>query len=201
MSKIKVCGLSRRDDIKAVNEARPDFCGFIIEVKKSSRCVSREKVKELKKELHPDIIPVGVFVDAPVELVAELLKDGMIEMAQLHGKEDERYIEELREITEKPLIKAFSIKKKEDMEEALQSSADYILLDQGSGGTGKTFDWSLVPRIERPFFLAGGLGEENLKQAIETLNPWAVDLSSSLETAGKKDREKILRAVELVRSV
>lgn len=201
MSKIKVCGLSRRDDIKAVNEARPDFCGFIIEVKKSSRCISREKVKELKKELHPDIIPVGVFVDAPVELVAELLKDGMIEMAQLHGKEDERYIERLREITEKPLIKAFSIKTKEDMEEALQSSADYILLDQGSGGTGKTFDWSLVPKIERPFFLAGGLGKENLKQAIETLNPWAVDLSSSLETAGKKDREKILRAVELVRSV
>lgn len=201
MSKIKVCGLSRRDDIKAVNEARPDFCGFIIEVKKSSRCISREKVKELKKELHPDIIPVGVFVDAPVELVAELLEDGMIEMAQLHGKEDERYIERLREITEKPLIKAFSIKTKEDMEEALQSSADYILLDQGSGGTGKTFDWSLVPKIERPFFLAGGLGKENLKQAIETLNPWAVDLSSSLETAGKKDREKILRAVELVRSV
>ena len=122
-------------------------------------------------------------------------------MAQLHGKEDESYMERLRGITDKPLIKAFSIQTKEDMEEALKSSADYILLDQGSGGTGKTFDWSLVPKIERPFFLAGGLGEENLRQAIETTAPWAVDLSSSLETKGKKDREKIFRAVELVRGL
>lgn len=201
MSKIKVCGLSRMEDIQAVNEAGPDFCGFIIEFQKSSRCVSRERVKELRKELRSGIIPVGVFVNAPIELPAELLRKGIIEMAQLHGKEDESYMERLRGITDKPLIKAFSIQTKEDMEEALKSSADYILLDQGSGGTGKTFDWSLVPKIERPFFLAGGLGEENLRQAIETTAPWAVDLSSSLETKGKKDREKIFRAVELVRGL
>jgi phosphoribosylanthranilate isomerase len=201
MTKIKVCGLTREEDILAVNEAKPDFCGFIIEFPKSSRCVSRKQVKELTQKLQPGIIPVGVFVNAPVELLAELLQDGTIEMAQLHGQEDEAYIKELRMLTQKPLIQAFSIRTKEDMERALKSSADYILLDQGSGGSGTTFDWSLVPKIDRPFFLAGGLGEHNLKQAVNQVHPWAVDLSSSLETQGKKDREKILRTVQLVRGI
>ena len=121
-------------------------------------------------------------------------------MAQLHGNENEDYIRRLREMTEKPLIKAFSIRKAQDVEKACQSSADYILLDQGSGGTGKTFDWSLIPRISRPFFLAGGLGTGNLKQAICQVHPWAVDLSSSLETDGFKDPEKMKKAVEIVRT-
>lgn len=201
MPKIKICGITRLEEIQAVNEARPDFCGFIIEVEKSSRCVSREQVRILTKELNPGIIPVGVFVNAPMELPARLLQNGIIGIAQLHGKEDEDYIKKLRRITNKPVIKAFSIKTKEDIIKALASSADYILFDQGSGGTGKTFDWSLIPGIERPFFLAGGLGESNLKEAVETVNPWAVDLSSSLETEGKKDREKILKAVECVRNL
>lgn len=201
MTKIKVCGLTREEDILAVNEAKPDFCGFIIEFQKSSRCVSRKQVRELTQKLQPGIIPVGVFVNAPVELPAELLQDGTIGMAQLHGQENEAYIKELRMLTQKPLIQAFSIRTKEDMERALKSSADYILLDQGSGGSGTTFDWSLVPKIDRPFFLAGGLGKHNLEQAVNQIHPWAVDLSSSLETQGKKDRKKILRTVQLVREI
>lgn len=199
MTRIKVCGLKRPCDIEAVNAAKPDFAGFIIEVPKSSRNVSRDTVRELTKGLSPDILPVGVFVNAPVELVAELLEEGTIAIAQLHGQESEDYIRELRGKTKKPLIKAFSIRTSEDMERALRSSADYLLLDQGSGGTGKTFDWSLVPEIRRPFFLAGGLGLTNLKKAISQVKPWAVDLSSGLETEGLKDPEKIRAAVELVR--
>lgn len=201
MTRIKICGLKRREDILAVNEARPDYCGFVIEVPKSSRCVSRDQVRELTKGLVPEILPVGVFVNAPAELPAQLLNEGTLAVAQLHGKEDETYIRRLRELTDKPLIQAFSIRNAEDIRRACASSADYILLDQGGGGTGKTFDWNLVPEIERPYFLAGGLGVGNLEQAIRELNPWAVDLSSSLEIDGKKDPGRIREAVRIVRSL
>lgn len=197
--KIKICGLKRPEDIQAVNAVKPDFCGFVIEVTKSSRCVTREQVRELVRGLHKDIIPVGVFVNAPPELPAQLLNEGTLGIAQLHGNEDEAYIRILREMTDKPLIQAFSIRSTQDVRRACKSTADYILLDQGSGGTGKTFDWSLIPQISRPFFLAGGLGPDNLEQAIRQVHPWAVDLSSSLETQGYKDPEKIRRAVESVK--
>lgn len=197
--KIKICGLKRPEDIQAVNAVKPDFCGFVIEVTKSSRCVTREQVRELVRGLHKDIIPVGVFVNAPPELPAQLLNEGTLEIAQLHGNEDEAYIHILREMTDKPLIQAFSIRSTRDVRRACKSTADYILLDQGGGGTGKTFDWSLIPQISRPFFLAGGLGPDNLEQAIRQVHPWAVDLSSSLETQGYKDPEKIHRAVESVK--
>lgn len=199
MTKIKVCGLQSMADIHAVNEAEPDFCGFIVEFPKSFRSISREEVKMLSSKLREGILPVGVFVNAPVELPARLLEEGAIALAQLHGQEDEAYIRELRNYTDKPLIKAFSIKTKEDIQKSLQSTADYILLDQGAGGTGKTFDWSLVPEITRPYFLAGGLSAENLALAIEALHPWAVDLSSSLETDRRKDPVKIMEAVRTVR--
>lgn len=200
-TKIKLCGLKRQQDIEAVNRVRPDYAGFIIEVSKSSRNVTREQVSMLTAGLDPAITPVGVFVNAPAELPAKLLEAGVIAIAQLHGQEDEAYIRQLRSLTPRPIIKAFSIRTAEDMERALLSSADYLLLDQGGGGTGRTFDWSLVPRIDRPFFLAGGLGEDNLEQAIRRVKPWAVDLSSSLETGGFKDEQKMRRAVELVRGL
>ena len=198
-TKIKICGLRRREDILAVNEARPDYCGFIIEFPKSFRSVTADKVRELVKELSPEIKGVGVFVNAPVEFVSGLLNDGTLALAQLHGQEDEAYIRELKKLTDKPIIKAFSVKTSEDIEKALQSPADYILLDQGSGGTGMTFDWSLIPKMERPFFLAGGIGAENLEQAIREIRPYAVDLSSSVETDKWKDPKKIRNVVDIVR--
>lgn len=200
MSRIKICGLKRPEDIRAVNEAKPDYCGFVIEVPKSSRCVSREQVRELASGLHKEILPVGVFVNAPVELPAQLLEEGTIAIAQLHGQEDEVYIRNIRKYTDKPLIQAFSIRNVQDVKRACESTADYILLDQGGGGTGRTFDWSLISGISRPFFLAGGLGINNLQQAILKVKPWAVDLSSSLESGGNKDPDKIKAAVALVRS-
>ena len=198
-TKIKICGLRRREDILAVNEAKPDYCGFIIEFPSSFRSVTADEVRELVKELDPEIRPVGVFVNAPMELVRTLLDDGTLALAQLHGQEDESYIRELKTYTDKLIIKAFSIKTAEDIEKALQSPADYILLDQGGGGTGKTFDWSLIPEIQRPFFLAGGIGASNLGQAIREIHPYAVDLSSSVETDGVKDPEKIRKLMETIR--
>ena len=199
MTKIKICGLRRPQDIEAVNAARPDFAGFVVEIPGSRRSVDKRELRELAGRLEEGILSVGVFVNAPPELVAELLEEGTLDLAQLHGQEDEIYMAELRRLTEKPLIQAFSIQTGQDAEQALESRADYLLLDQGRGGTGQTFDWSLLPEINRPFFLAGGLGEENLERAIRQVRPWAVDLSSSLETDGQKDPEKILRAVDLVR--
>lgn len=198
-TKIKICGLRRREDILAVNEAKPDYCGFIIEFPKSFRSVTADEVRNLVKDLLPEIQPVGVFVNAPMELVRSLLDDGTLALAQLHGQEDEAYIRELKIYTDKPIIKAFSIKTAEDIEEALKSPADYILLDQGNGGTGKTFDWSLIPEIRRPFFLAGGIGVANLEQAVRKIYPYAVDLSSSVETEKWKNPAKIRQVVDIVR--
>ena len=201
MSRIKICGLRRPEDIAAVNEARPDYCGFIVEYPKSRRSIDRTTLRELVRGLREKIVPVGVFVNATKELVAELLEEGTIQIAQLHGQESQEYIQELKVLTEKPLIQAFSIKSKEDVERARESVADYILLDQGSGGTGKVFDWSLVGEVGRPYFLAGGLDVENLREAIGLLHPWAVDLSSSVETEKRKDPMKIRQVVDIVREI
>ena len=198
MPKIKICGLSRPEDITYINEAKPDYCGFIIDVPKSRRNVSISKVRELVQNIESQICPVGVFVNKDCGEVAQLLNEGTIQIAQLHGQEDEAYIRRIQKNTGHQVIKAFSVKTAQDIENALKSPADYILLDQGGGGTGQTFDWSLIPEIDRPFFLAGGLGADNLETAVRTIHPYAVDLSSSVETDGMKDRDKILKAVQLV---
>ena len=151
--------------------------------------------------LNPDIKTVGVFVNAQKEEIMSLCKDEIIDIIQLHGDEDEDYIEKIQNMTGKPVIKAFSIKTPEDVQRALRSPADYILLDQGAGGTGEPFDWTLVPPVRRPFFLAGGIGPENLRSAIGTLHPWAVDLSSSLENDGRKDRAKIQQIARMLKQI
>ena len=199
MTAIKICGLRRPEDIEAVNEVKPDYCGFIIEFPKSFRSISCQKVRELTVGLDKAICPVGVFVNAPVSMIAELLQENVIAMAQLHGQETEEDIRTLQRMTGKPVIKAFSVKTAEDVKMASQSCADYVLLDQGSGGTGKTFDWSLIRDIGRDYFLAGGLGSDNLEEAIHRFHPFAVDLSSSLETDRVKDTEKMRHAVRIVR--
>ena len=200
-TRIKICGLTRLEDIQAVNEAKPDFCGFIVEFPKSRRNVTGAQLRTLREKLDESILPVGVFVNAPVELPAQLLNEGTISLAQLHGQENEDYIRQLKIMTDQLLIKAFSIKTEEDVKRAIRSEADYILLDQGAGGTGETFDWSVLEGwIQRPYFLAGGLNPENIPEAIQRIHPWGIDLSSAVETDGKKDREKILQAVKTVRN-
>ena len=205
-TKIKICGLSRPEDIEAVNEVKPDYAGFVVEVSKSRRNVSVQQLRRLTALLDHGIVSVGVFVNAPVELIVGLLQDGVLAMAQLHGQEDASYVEAVKEQTGRSVVQAFSIRTQEDVQRAFASPADYILLDQGGGGTGRTFDWSLLERSKAaenktPFFLAGGLGVDNLEEAIRRTRPFAVDLSSSLETDGRKDAGKIREAVWIVRSM
>lgn len=205
-TKIKICGLSRPEDICYVNEAAPDYCGFVVEVPASRRSVTEHRLRELRKRLQKGIAAVGVFVDADPCLPAELLEEGIIDMAQLHGREDEAYIRRLREMTDRPLIQAFSVESRQDIDRAFQSSADQILLDHGRGGTGKRFDWRILEEWLRqhdpvkPFFLAGGIDCAGIQEAVRRCRPQAVDLSSSVETDGRKDREKILAAVAAARS-
>lgn len=197
MTKIKLCGLKRPCDIDYANELFPEYIGFVF-AKKSKRYISPERAKELRKGLHPEITPVGVFVDEEIGRIADLVDGRIIDAVQLHGKEDEAYINALRKRVNCRIIKAFRVEKKADIEKANRSPADYVLLDSG-GGSGETFDWSLIKEMNRPYFLAGGLTPENVKAAIAELSPYAVDASSSLETDGCKDKEKMAAFVGAVR--
>lgn len=198
MTKIKLCGLKRRCDIDYVNELLPDYIGFVF-AKKSKRYVTKEEAKKLRKRLHRDIVPVGVFVNEEISNIEYLVNQGIIEVVQLHGKEEDSYVEMLKKTVKCPIIQAFGIEKEEDIQRAITSKADYIMLDSG-GGMGKTFDHSYIKDIERDFFLAGGLDSQNVKKAILQYRPYAVDASSSLETRGVKDREKMAAFVKAVRN-
>lgn len=197
-TKIKLCGMFRMEDIAAVNALKPDYIGFVF-FAKSSRNVPPEKAAELKAALDPAIRAAGVFVDAQVEFVADLLERGVIDVAQLHGHEDEQYIAQLRALTDKPIIQAFKVRSPEDAARAERSTADHILLDSGMG-SGERFDWSLVAGVKRPFFLAGGLTPENAAAAIGQVHPYALDVSSGIETDKVKDPQKMRAFVENVRS-
>ena len=191
MTKIKFCGLKRKEDIKYANELKPDFIGFVF-APKSKRFVNADTARELKNLLDTEIKAVGVFVDEDINVVTKLLKDGIIDIAQLHGSEDEEYIKSLRAICDKPIIKAFTIVSKDDIKKANESTADYILLDSGKG-SGVTFNWDLIKEVNRPYFLAGGLDCENVENALNSLTPYAVDVSSGIETEGVKDKAKMQR--------
>jgi len=198
MTKIKLCGLSRPCDIEWANALTPDYIGFVF-ARKSRRYISPMSAKALHEKLNPAIQAVGVFVNEALDNVAALLNGGTIDLAQLHGSEDEDYIASLRKLTDKPLIKAFRIENTADLDRARRSSADYILLDNGAGGTGTAFEWALLKGFDRPYFLAGGLGTGNVRQAIETLRPFAVDVSSGIETDGVKDYVKMTAFVNAAR--
>ena len=217
MVKIKICGMKRKEDIEMANRYKPDYIGFVFA--ESPRKVSYEQAKELSSLLSEDIVPVGVFVNEHLKLIVDLFKDGIIKIAQLHGDEDENYIRDLKDKSleetgsEIPVINAIEINgiiQNDDLDENQvnekllewrDSASDYFILDSGKG-SGKTFNWDLVDKnsefFENSIFLAGGLNSENLASAIEEFNPFAVDLSSSVETDGFKDEEKIKEIIEIV---
>lgn len=197
MTKIKLCGLYRPCDINAANELNPEYIGFVFAAK-SKRYITPEKAANLKRLLNPHIKAVGVFVNESPENIACLLNSGTIDISQLHGDEDETYIKQLRQLTDRPIIKAFRIKSARDIEVVNGCTADYVLLDSGAG-TGTTFDWKLIRDIERPYFLAGGLGVGNAETAVKLLHPFAVDVSSGIETDGVKDKTKMAAFVAAVR--
>ena len=197
MTKIKFCGLTGDCDIDAANELRPEYVGFVF-APKSKRYVTPERAAELKSQLEAGIKAVGVFVNDTPCNVAELLETGVIDIAQLHGSEDEEYIGHLRQLTGKPIIRAFRIKTAEDIAEAEKCTADHVLLDSGAG-TGAAFDWTLIKNMKRPYFLAGGLSPANVETAVEQLSPYAVDVSSGIETDGVKDKAKMAAFAAAVR--
>ena len=198
MTKIKLCGLTRPEDIASANALQPEYIGFVFAAK-SKRVVLREMAAALKAQLSPKIQAVGVFVNEAPETVADLLNTGIIDIAQLHGQEDEAYIQHLQKLTNKPLIQAFRVDGPESLAKAKKSPADLVLLDSGAGGTGTAFDWTVLEKFERPYFLAGGLDPDTVGDAVKRFAPYAVDVSSGIETAGKKDKQKMAAFVAAVR--
>ena len=191
MTKIKFCGLKTLDDIYYANEICPEYVGFVF-APKSKRYVTPAQAEKIRNALSKKICAVGVFVNEKLSTVAELLNAGIIDAAQLHGNEDDVYIKNLRRLSNKSIIKAFKIHAAEE------SLADFILIDAGAGD-GKTFDWSLIKNLRREYFLAGGLTPENVGDAIKLLNPFAVDVSSGIETDGKKDFKKMTAFANAIR--
>lgn len=198
MTKVKICGLHTMRDIDYVNQVQPDFAGFVF-ADFSSRYVTATQAEALNQKLDKAIIPVGVFWDHPVTFVADLLNRGVIQMAQLHHHEDEDYIRQLRALTDATIIKAFKVTCAKDIEKACRSSADFILLDNHIPGSGQCFDWSLLQNISRPFFLAGGLNLQNIRDALQ-IHPYALDVSSGVETDKVKNLEKMKTFVQATRS-
>lgn len=200
--KIKLCGMFRDCDIDYANEAKPDYIGFILGFPKSHRNIDAETARQLRSRLDTGIKAVGVFVNSPETTCAEYANCGIIDVIQLHGDEDADFIRRLRELTGAPIIKAAKIRTPEDIGRVQALGADYVLLDNGTG-TGEMFDQSLLDgaEIRQPFFLAGGLTPENLRQAAESVRPYCVDLSSGVETDRLKNREKMLEAVRVIREL
>ena len=202
MTKVKICGLSRREDIAYVNAFKPDFIGFVF-YEKSKRAVTPEKALELKGLLDRSIKTVGVFVNAAPEFVAELAALGAIDLIQLHGDEDAVYCRQLRLLTDAPLIKAVRVRGKESLAGLENYPVDYFLFDtyqQGVyGGTGKRFEVELGQDIPKPFFIAGGLDADNVAAVIKKNKPFAVDVSGGVETDGRKDQKKISAFIASVR--
>ncbi len=197
MSQIKLCGMTRLVDIEAVNTLKPEYIGFVF-WERSKRNVTKEEARMLKDKLDSKIKVVGVFVDEELSVIEDLLNDGIIDLAQLHGQESEDYIKALQERTKRRVIKAFTIRSKEDVARANASSADMVLVDSGKG-SGMTFSWELLKGMKRPYFLAGGLNTDNIYDALEQLSPFAVDVSSGIETDGVKDPEKMALFIQAVR--
>jgi phosphoribosylanthranilate isomerase len=211
MTKIKICGMRRPEDIAIVNEYQPDYIGYIF-VKNRVREVSEEQAAMMTGLLDPSICPVGVFVDEDMERILRIVSYGTIRAVQLHGSENTAYVAALRKRldefspmgsgaapgSEIPIIKAVRMESGHSLDRWQKSEADYLLLDQGKGGTGTAFDHELIDEagpIRKPWFLAGGIGAENAKEVIQRFAPYALDVSSSVETDGWKDREKVAEMI------
>lgn len=203
MVKIKICGLRQDADIKMVNRYLPDYVGFVFA--ESRRKVSEEQAAELRKNLDERIIPTGVFVNAQQEKIVRLVRKGIIDAVQLHGDEGEAYIRSLKaEIPEVPIIKAVRVRNGSQILKTEKLDCDYLLLDTFTkdvyGGSGKQFDKTLIPELRKPYFLAGGLSAVNVIDNLKLCSPYAVDISSAVETDGMKDEGKIKDFIERVRN-
>ena len=198
--KLKFCGLTREADIRAANETRPDYIGFVFA--ESRRRVTDEQAARLRALLSPGIQAVGVFVNDDPTHIALLANRGVIDLIQLHGSESAAYIRRLRTMTAAPIICALRVGKQTDIKREESNLVDFLLLDtytkDAYGGSGRIFDWSLLGEVGKPYFLAGGLNESNITRAMRT-GAYALDLSSGIETDGVKDAGKMRRVAALVK--
>lgn len=203
MTKTKICGLSRPEDIKVANELNMDYIGFVFA--KSSRQVTREQARTLKAMLKPGIKAVGVFVKEEATQIAKVAKDGIIDVIQLHGDETPEFCRWLRYVTNKPVIKAIRVKEADSLQGLGKYDCDYFLFDTFSpdsyGGVGKTFPYALLgkAKIPKPFFVAGGLKPDNVEKVINLVHPYGVDTSGGVETNGKKDYAKMADFIKAVK--
>jgi len=203
VTKVKICGLKTAYEVEVVNKFSPDYVGFIFAP--SKRRITLEQAKQLKWRVKPTIQTVGVFVNEPIKNVLACENAGVIDMIQIHGDEDLVYINSLRNASKLPIMKAFRIKDESTLEEnkvLLESQLlNYVLLDtyhkDAYGGIGESFDWKLLSKVKRPYFLAGGIGSDNVSEAMSH-HPYAIDISSKVETEGMKDEKKL---TELFRSI
>ena len=200
-TKIKICGLKPIEDVISVNVAEPDYCGFIFNVSGSRRSIGAEQLNILVDMLNPEIVPIGVFVNEKTDVILRIVRESGIRMVQLHGQENGEIIHTIQSKAQVPVIKAVSVRSKEDVRSAVLSPADYLLFDCGEGGTGQTFDWNLLEDIPRPYFMAGGIGTHNMEEVLRRFSPFALDVNSSVETDGQKDGKKILAAVRMLRTL
>lgn len=198
--KIKICGLFRPQDAEYIDKLLPDYAGFVF-YPKSHRFTDDDTAFELRKKINPIVKTVGVFVNDDAEHIEKLYKKRTINIIQLHGHESDEYIKNLRKrLPDAEIWQAFVIHDEKDLRKAEKSSADKILLDNGYG-TGKCFDWSLIKDFNRDFILAGGITPENIKEAAEKFSPWAIDVSSGVETEKIKDEEKIKKIITTIKGL
>lgn len=194
--KIKICGLFQSEDIDYVNEAKPDYIGFVFA--KSKRQVDLNQAQLLKARLDSQIKTVGVFVDSSIERIVELVDKKIIDIIQLHGHENDLYIRELKKYINVPIIKAIKVNQAGDLDN-LDYDVNYYLLDNKISGSGESFDWSVIKDLNKPFFLAGGIDLNNIEKAIQ-IRCFGLDVSSGAETNGIKDRNKIIEIVRRVKN-
>ena len=217
--KVKMCGISKVETIPAVVEAKPDYMGLVFAP--SKRQVTVDQAKTLVEELHKqytkrynngaeqsnndEIKTVGVFVNETLDNLVSIATEANLDVVQLHGDEDEAFIQSLKERTNVEVWKAVQIRSAADAEAWINSSADMLLFDayhkDERGGTGEVFDWSCLDEFERPFMLAGGIDSTNVARAIRTVRPYGIDISSGIETEGVKDDEKIKAFTNIVRTI
>ena len=210
--KVKMCGISKVETIPAVVEAKPDYMGLVFAP--SKRQVTVEQAKILIEELHKQCInhydtkvvkTVGVFVNETLDNLVRIADTANLDAVQLHGDEDEAFIQSLKERTNVEIWKAVQIRTAADTEKWIDSSADMLLFDayhkDERGGTGEVFDWSSLDAFERPFMLAGGIDSTNVARAIRTVRPYGIDISSGIETNGMKDDKKITAFTKIVKSI
>lgn len=210
--KVKMCGISKIETISAVVEAKPDYMGLVFAP--SKRQVTVEQAEILVEELHKQCInhydtkvvkTVGVFVNETLDNLVRIADTANLDAVQLHGDEDEAFIQSLKERTNVEVWKAVQIRSAADVEKWIDSSADMLLFDayhkDERGGTGEVFDWSSLDAFERPFMLAGGIDSTNVARAIRTVRPYGIDISSGIETNGVKDDEKITAFTKIVKSI